>query len=229
MRIAPGTIERRIISAAASAGRASAVDLRASEENGRPKITGYTAVFNSESQDLGGFIETIRPGAFVETIRTDDVRALFNHDPSNILGRNTAGTLKMKEDERGLYVEIWVDDTQIGRDVHASVKRGDITGMSFGFRTLADNWKGENLRELIKVQLFDVGPVTYPAYLATTAGARGVKPAWEIAAEGRERQIKLAMLGGGFSQRRSGSAAEMARRIRMAENGIYDPPRRPAA
>jgi HK97 family phage prohead protease len=234
MRIAQDTIERRIISATGTAGgRISASDLRASEEAGQLKITGYTAVFNSESQDLGGFTEIILPGCFADTIRSDDVRALFNHDPDNILGRNVAGTLKMREDSRGLYVEIFPGDTQMGRDVHASVKRGDISGMSFGFRTITDNWRSGNggiqLRELIKVKLFDVGPVTYPAYLATTAGARGVKPAWEIASDARERQIKLAMVGALSSTKPAWQTDAMRRRLRLAENGIYDPPRRPAA
>jgi HK97 family phage prohead protease len=200
--------ERRIIPAAG--------ELRVSEENGKPKITGYSAVFNSKSEDLGYFREIIRPGCFAETIKSDDVRALFNHDPSNILGRNKAGTLKMKEDDRGLYVEIMPDpDTTWGRSVVASIKRGDIDGMSFGFRTLDDVWRtedGKNLRELIKVQLFDVGPVTYPAYKATTADVRSggadaeelrsyvqgkiaelnkQPDAWKRSAGERERRLKL--------------------------------------
>ena len=145
-------------------------------EDGKKLIRGHAAVFNSET-DLGWFRERIAPGAFSESIGKDDVRALFNHDENFILGRNTAGTLTMREDERGLYVEIDPPDTQVGRDLVTSIERGDISQMSFGFQTIKDSWETEenaakDLRTLEKVKLWDVSPVTFPAYQETDVAVR---------------------------------------------------------
>lgn len=142
------------------------------------RIEGYAAVFNKLSVDLGGFREQIQPGAFAETIEKDDVRALFNHDPNFVLGRNVAGTLELAEDNSGLHMRITPPDAEWARGVVASIKRGDITGASFGFRTLDDKWdfdQAEQLvRTLIRAKLFDVGPVTFPAYPDTEVGARAL-------------------------------------------------------
>jgi len=145
-------------------------------EDGKKLIRGHAAVFNSET-DLGWFRERIAPGAFSESIGKDDVRALFNHDENFILGRNKAGTLTMREDERGLYVEIDPPDTQVGRDLVTSIERGDISQMSFGFQTIKDSWETEenaakDLRTLEKVKLWDVSPVTFPAYQETDVAVR---------------------------------------------------------
>ena len=145
-------------------------------EDGKKLIRGHAAVFNSET-DLGWFRERIAPGAFSESIGKDDVRALFNHDENFILGRNKAGTLTMREDERGLYVEIDPPDTQVGRDLVTSIDRGDISQMSFGFQTIKDSWETEenaakDLRTLEKVKLWDVSPVTFPAYQETDVAVR---------------------------------------------------------
>lgn len=145
-------------------------------EDGKKLIRGHAAVFNSET-DLGWFRERIAPGAFSESIGKDDVRALFNHDENFILGRNTAGTLTMREDEQGLYVEIDPPDTQVARDLVTSIERGDISQMSFGFQTIKDSWETEenaakDLRTLEKVKLWDVSPVTFPAYQETDVAVR---------------------------------------------------------
>jgi len=148
----------------------------------KPKtIIGYPAVFNKLSEDLGGFREKISPGAFA-TLETDDVRALVDHDPSKILGRNKSGTLKLEQNTKGLKATIKPPDTQTGRDIMASIARGDIDGMSFGFRTVTDSWEtvdGEEIRTLEKVELFDVSPVTYPAYLDTSVAVRSLDEARE--------------------------------------------------
>lgn len=144
-----------------------------------PKITGHAAVFDKWSEDLGGFREKIRSGAFKKTIKEADVRALFNHDPNYVLGRNTAGTLTLEEDKKGLAISIDPPDTQWARDLTTSIERGDINQMSFGFRTIKDQWTtpkegNDNQRELLEVELFDVSPVTFPAYPQTDVGVRSV-------------------------------------------------------
>ena len=153
-------------------------ELRAVQADGGPaKIEGYAAVFNQLSENLGGFREKIQPGAFAETITVDDIRALFNHDPNYVLGRNTVGTLELEEDDHGLKIAITPPETQWARDLMESIRRGDVDQMSFGFQTITDNWATENeeyVRTLIKVRLFDVSPVTFPAYPQTTVSARDI-------------------------------------------------------
>ncbi len=139
------------------------------------KITGHAAVFNQLSDDLGWFREKIDPGAFRDTIPVADVRALMNHDPNYVLGRNKAGTLTLAEDERGLAIEITPPDTQWARDLMTSMDRGDIDQMSFGFRVIKERTEGtfeDPVRVLEQVELFDVSVVTFPAYPQTTAEVR---------------------------------------------------------
>ncbi len=152
-------------------------EVRETESDGKTTqtVTGYAAVFNQLSDDLGGFREQIAPGAFTNSIKTDDIRALINHDPNQVLGRNTADTLRLNEDDRGLAVEIDLPDTQDARDLAVQMKRGDIDQMSFGFFTAVDGdtWteiEGEPIRTLLKAELFDVSIVTFPAYPQTSAG-----------------------------------------------------------
>ena len=140
-----------------------------------PVIEGYAAVFNQRSEDLGGFFELVRPGAFAKTIGEADVRALIQHDPSRVIGRSKNETLTLKEDIHGLRVKILPPDTSYARDLITSIKRGDIDQMSFGFETVRDEWlitKDEILRSLLEVRLFDVSPVTFPAYPQTSVGVR---------------------------------------------------------
>jgi HK97 family phage prohead protease len=156
-------------------------ELRAdTDEDGVTKLTGYAAVFNKLSEPLGGFREKIAPGAFKNSIKDGDVRALWNHDTNLVLGRTTSGTLALKEDKKGLHVEIEPPNTRAGQDAVESIKRGDVNQMSFGFITISDEWnvhKEENIRTLIEVDLFDVSPVTFPAYPQTKISARSLKTA----------------------------------------------------
>lgn len=151
--------------------------VRAIEREGRPIISGYAAVFGQVSEALGGFREVIEPGAFSEAILNDDVRALFNHDPNVVLGR-TPKTLRLREDENGLYYEIDPPDTQAARDLLVSLRRGDISQSSFGFTVTSQQWDGSNqdyvVRRIKSVRLFDVSPVTFPAYPTTSAEARAM-------------------------------------------------------
>lgn len=151
------------------------------EESGKRMIEGHAAVFDSWSETLGGmfpFKEIVRQGAFAESIQKDDIRALFNHDPNYVLGRNKAGTLELLEDDVGLRVRILPPDTSWARDLQTSIDRGDISQMSIGFVVEEDEWStanGIDTRELKRVQLFDVSPVTYPAYTATDVGVRAMQ------------------------------------------------------
>lgn len=149
-------------------------------EDGTPKIMGHAAVFNQLSENLGGFREQIAPGAFTDAIKMDDVRALFNHNPDYVLGRNLSKTLIMSEDNRGLAIEIIPPDTQVARDLMESMRRGDINQMSFGFsvRLNGEAWSedenGDMVRTLTSVKLFDVSPVTYPSYPQTDVAVRSM-------------------------------------------------------
>jgi HK97 family phage prohead protease len=151
-------------------------DIRAaSGDDGVKKISGYAAVFNQPSEDLGGFVEKISPGAFAQTLATDDIRSLWNHNADYPLGRVKARTLSLSEDLKGLKFEIIPPDTQYARDLITSIERGDVDSMSFGFRTMNDNWErvGDTIvRTLLEVQLFEVSPVTFPAYPQTSAAVR---------------------------------------------------------
>lgn len=172
--------------------------------DGKRLIRGHAAVFNQLSEDLGGFREQIAPGAFAEAIKTDDVRALFNHNADLILGRNLAGTLKLTEDARGLAIELDPPDTQAGRDLLVSMERGDVTQMSFGFsvRPNGQNWgkddAGQVVRTITRVRLFDVSPVVFPAYPQTDVAVRELR-SWQ---EAQAPQIDAAGLAALDVQRR---------------------------
>ncbi len=167
--------------------RRGAIELRAAAGN---RLEGLAAVFNSPSNDLGGFIEVIRPGAFARSLSEHpDVLALFDHDARHVLGRTRAGTLKLDEDAKGLRFAIDVPSTQTGKDLLVSVGRGDITGASFAFVAKRDNWIQGNsgmLRELIDVDLIDVTITAHPAYPETTVARRALEQA------GRPFRLSLA-------------------------------------
>lgn len=149
----------------------SEVETRTAGE-GRRIIVGYAYKFNERSQNLGGFREQILPGAGKDSIGSDDIRALTNHDANLILGRNRAGTLRMAEDSTGLEYEIDADERQsYVSDLLISLERGDVNQSSFGFMVNRDGekWSMDEddtpLRSVSSMRLFDVSPVTYPAYL----------------------------------------------------------------
>lgn len=151
-------------------------DIRVAQSaDGGQKLEWYAAVFDSLSEDLGGFRERIGRRAFTRTIQDDDIRALINHDPNLVLGRNKAGTLALKVDTRGLRATVTLPDTQAARDLVVSIDRGDITGGSFAFQVRDEKWglgdDGEALRTVNDLRLFDVSPVTYPAYPDTNGSA----------------------------------------------------------
>ena len=173
-----GDVERRHY-------RCEGLEVRAAEDE-PTRLVGYAAMFGELSEDLGGFRERVAPGAFSKGLGAADVRALFNHDETLILGRTKAKTLSIAEDERGLRVEVTPPDTQAARDVIESVRRGDVDQMSFGFRTIKDDWEevdGELIRTLVEVRLFDVSPVVFPAYPQTDIAVRSMD-AWKAESDG---------------------------------------------
>jgi HK97 family phage prohead protease len=149
------------------------------DETELPTIVGYAAKFDSDSQDLGGFVERIDRKAFDRALSEQhDVRALVDHDSSKIIGRSASGTLRMSTDDVGLRVEIDPANTQAGRDVVESIRRGDIDGMSFGFQVIRDSWSerdGTALRTVQDLSLKDVSTVSFPAYPATEVALRSLE------------------------------------------------------
>ena len=179
------------------------LELREHDDGTPPTITGYTAIYNDEveiNSFFGKFREVIRPGFFTRAINErQDVRALYNHDSNFLLGRTSSGTLNLKEDSKGLFVEISPPDTQSARDLITSIKRRDVTGMSFAFTIKKLRWtenrdedeEGDDeetdLRELLEINtLFDVGPVVYPVYESTTAETKAFRSMDDIFKEGKE-------------------------------------------
>lgn len=197
-------------------------ELRAAGDGEGNTLGGYAAVFDELSVEIWGFREKIAPGAFADTIANDDIRSLWNHDTNWVLGRTTNQTLRLAEDETGLAVEIEPPDTQIGRDAVVSIRRGDVSQMSFAFATLEDRWDIDDneqyIRTLLRVKLYEVSPVTFPAYPATSIGVRagepdpvfGIRP--QVPAE---VQRALAEARSGPLRARARLAA-MKRRLRMA-------------
>lgn len=172
-------IERRFVKGA---------QVRAKKDADKPGIEGYAAVFNEEYvlYDGGTFrvVEIIKPGAFARVLKEkQDTRCLFNHDPDNVLGRTTNSTLRLSQDKDGLPFENDLDlRTTVGQNVQAFIDRGDVTGCSFAFTVATQVWREEtadgvtiSTREIEEIELlFDVGPVTYPAYDGTSVSARGL-------------------------------------------------------
>lgn len=149
-------------------------EFRVEEEEGEPVlIGGYAAVFDRWSEDLGWFKEKIQKGAFAKSIVEHDIRALINHDPNLIIGRTKNKTLKLWEDDEGLGFEVKLPETTYAQDLVKSIKRKDITQNSFGFQVVSDEWsKDQKKRTLLEVRLFDVSPVTFPAYKQTSLSMR---------------------------------------------------------
>lgn len=143
------------------------LEKRTKDGKSNPVVVGHAAVFNTLSEDLGGFQERIDKNAF-DDVLDNDVRAFFNHDPNHLLARTSSGTLKLSVDEKGLKYEFSVPNTSSGRDLLVSMERGDISQSSFAFTIQDDTWNQENgvdIRTINKVKrLYDVSPVSIPAY-----------------------------------------------------------------
>jgi hypothetical protein len=163
-------------------------ECRAKGDDAKPGLEGYAAVFGQEYvlyEDSGmRWVETIKQGAFARVLKENqDVRCLFNHDPNKVLARSENGTLLMSEDKKGLSYDATLDSrTHVAQDVRCFVDRKDVTGCSFSFRVSKQAWREEEssdgkmtiyTREIEEIgDLYDVGPVTFPAYEGTSVGAR---------------------------------------------------------
>ena len=145
--------------------------MESAQQNGNT-IRGYAAVYNSDSEWMGGFYEQIERGAF-DDVMNDDVRAYFNHDENLLLGRVSSGTLRIGTDARGLFYEVDLPNTTYANDLAELMKRGDVNQSSFAFLIDADRWEqrdGKTYRIIEKVsRLLDVSPVAQPAYPDATS------------------------------------------------------------
>jgi HK97 family phage prohead protease len=156
------------------------------------KIIGYASLFDSWYELYPGFREAVAPGAFRKSIQSDDVRALWNHNPDHVLGRTKAQTLALIEDDKGLRYEITPPETTMAKDLMVSIKRGDVSQSSFGFNIVAQLVEYDKKQDLVsrtltEVQLWDVSPVTYPASPQTEVSVRGIAGS----SEGSEETIEV--------------------------------------
>lgn len=160
--------------------RANRLEVRVAQSGDRNTLTGYIAVFNSPSEDLCGFTEMVMPGAFTSALSSDtDIVALINHDDDAVVGRRSAGTLRLEQDSTGLRFEIDLPQTTRANDLKISIERKDVTGCSFGFICRDQEWieneDGSILRILKEVDLIEVSVgVTFPAYSDTNSQLRSL-------------------------------------------------------
>lgn len=179
------------------------VEVRA--EGAKRTLTGYAAVWNSDTTIGDYFVERIAPGAFTKALRESDILALVNHDWGRVVGRTRSKTLRLMEDERGLKVEIDVPDTTDGNDLWTLVERGDISGMSFSFRATKQEWDESGdipHRTVLEAELYEVTATPIPAYPDTTLAKRSLEAARaETEAAGKD------------AERRAADAAAAKRRV----------------
>lgn len=170
--------------------------------SGAWRIIGHGIVYNSLSEDLGGFREQIKPGAATKILASmPDVRGLFNHDPNLVLGRTTNGTMRLDDSTHGLAYTITPPDTSYANDLRVLLARGDITQSSFAFRVGSggSTWEEDPESDgLIRTVhefsgLYDMSPVTYPAYTLTDAGASSSAPGERSPVASAQRQDEMAL------------------------------------
>jgi len=186
-------------------------EVRAKEGGEGSVLVGFPIVFGSRSVELGDFVEEVHPDAVDRSLEEDDWVALFNHRSDLILGRKSSGTARFEVvkqgSTRGVRMEVDLPDTSVGRDMPVLVGRRDVKGGSFGFGTRRDEFRtledGRKLRTLLEIKVFDLGPVTFPAYPATDVAMRSLEAweqrqaeaeAWKVAADRRGREIDLLAL-----------------------------------
>ncbi|CAB4141806.1 Prohead protease [uncultured Caudovirales phage] len=154
--------------------RTNSVDFEVRAEGDGMTFTGYASVFNSPSEDLGGFVEYVAPGAFKRSLQSrNEVKLLWNHDSGEPLASLRGGTMQLVEDSVGLRVTAKLPNTTRGRDIAELLRTKVIDSMSFGFNVIKDSWSRDGqTRTLESVRLFETSIVSFPAYAATTATVR---------------------------------------------------------
>lgn len=150
-----------------------------SDQQETGELRGYAALFGSEAVIGGAFREVIAPGAFARSLREYDQVALWNHDTALPLARKSEGTLALMEDDRGLAFSMKLGETSWQKDAQIAIRQRDVKNMSFGFDVLRDEWSkpdenGLQLRTIKEVRLYEISPVTFPAYADTTVEARAI-------------------------------------------------------
>jgi HK97 family phage prohead protease len=154
-------------------------DLEYREDEDKPIVSGYVTRFNKLSEEMWGFREQVAPGAFTKSLGERKVLSFWNHNSDIVLGNTENDTLKLEEDEKGLRFELTLPDTTAGKDARTLIKRGDVKGMSFGFRTVKDQWDESDpkrvIRTLLEVKLYEVSPTPMPAYPQSSVAARSME------------------------------------------------------
>jgi len=169
-------MERRIL-------QATQMEIRKADE-GPTTIEGYAAKFNVDSVPMWGFTERIAPGTFTRTLKENpDIKALWNHDSNCVIGSTKGGSLQLSEDDVGLKFSLDPGDTSWGKDALECIKRGDVSGVSFGFMTQKCEWDytdpDNTIRTLTDVDLYEISPTPFPAYPDTEVQARSIKDEFE--------------------------------------------------
>ena len=157
------------------------LELRAAAEGDSGKTaTGYAAVFRTKTDVAGIWTEEFLPGAFTSSLQTRDVLAVHSHDTGRVVGRMKAGTLSLREDDKGLWFENALPDTSDGRDLGVQIGRGDIAGMSFAFRSRKEEWDetvSPPHRTVIEADLYEITYTAMPQYQDTEVGLRSLEHA----------------------------------------------------
>ena len=160
----------------------STIEFREDGE-GQRTITGYAVKWEMKSHPMGWFQrfqEQFKKGAFAESLTKEDQRALWSHDTSQVLGRTKNGTLRLYEDDIGLRFELDLPNTTLGNDAYETIKRGDVDGVSFGFRMRKEEWDESDpdnvTRTVTQADLFEISPVGFPAYPDSQVSARSDDP-----------------------------------------------------
>ncbi|MGM9923343.1 MAG: HK97 family phage prohead protease [Bacillus sp. (in: firmicutes)] len=177
----------------------STIELRETED-GQRTITGYAVKWEMKSHTMGYFTrfrEQFKKGAFAESLNKEDQRALWSHDTSQVLGRTKNGTLRLYEDDIGLRFELDLPNTTLGKDAYETIKRGDVDGVSFGFRMKKEEWDEADLdnvtRTITQADLFEISPVGFPAYPDSQVSARSDDP-YKVYQEEKNQELRKQLI-----------------------------------
>jgi HK97 family phage prohead protease len=171
-------------------------EMKSDAQDGAVRVSGYASVFDKPSENLGGFVERIKPGAFSETLKENrsDPRLLWDHNTQYVLGRRSAGTLTLTEDTKGLRFEATLPDTSYARDLKILMERGDVREMSFGFNVMRDVWTDTDKpiakRDVLEVRLIEISIVSFPAYPQTSVKLRDLEVEMDTLSEENIVKVK---------------------------------------